>query len=101
MAGTESFKVANSLLDAQSRNCTTWEIGCRSGELQRCRVTERTALGNFVHIMEGIKYSGLNRKLLMDARDASMPGVPSYFTIRKNSVPVPTLGVFMTGYQKL
>jgi hypothetical protein len=69
--------------------------------LHGCRVTGGTALGSFIHITEGFKYSGLYRKLSRGARDASLPGPPSYFTRRKDGIPVPALDLFMTGYKNL
>jgi hypothetical protein len=65
------------------------------------RVTGGTALGSFIHITEGIKYSGLYRKLSRGARDASLPGLPSYFTRGKDGITVPALHLFMTGYKNL
>jgi hypothetical protein len=76
---------------------------CKSlrGRLQSIRTRGATVLGNFSSITEGIKFSGLYRKLHRDNRDTSLPGPPAYFTRRQDGIPVPTLGLFMTGYKNL
>jgi hypothetical protein len=76
---------------------------CKSlrGRLQSIRARGGTVLGNFSSKTEGIKFSGLYRKLHRDDRDASLPGPPAYFTRRRDGIPVPALGVFMTGYKNL
>ncbi len=48
-----------------------------------------------------MKYSGLFRKLAREARDAMYPGLPSFFTRRKDGIPVPALAMFMIGYRNL
>jgi hypothetical protein len=64
---------------------------CKSvrGCLQNNRTREGTVLGNFSSITEGIKFSGLYRKLHRDNKDASLPGPPSYFNSRRDGIPVP------------
>jgi hypothetical protein len=49
--------------------------------LQGRRVNGNNILGSFSLITEGMKYSGLFRKLSREARDALYPRPPSYFTI--------------------
>jgi hypothetical protein len=71
------------------------------GRLKNIRTRGGTVLGNFSSITEGIKFSGLYRKLHRDRRDASLPGPPAYFTRRRDGIPVPSLGLFMTGYKNL
>jgi hypothetical protein len=39
--------------------------------------------------------------LTREARDATHPGPPSFFTRRRDGIPVPTLGLFMSGYRNL
>ena len=58
-------------------------------------------IGSFSQTTANIKYSGLYRKLCREALDASMPGPPSFFTRRKDGIPVPALDRFMTGYRNL
>jgi hypothetical protein len=76
---------------------------CKSlrGCLQSIRITGGIAPGNFRNITEGIKFSGLYRKVKRDNKDASLPGPPSYFTRRRDGIPVPSLDLFMTGYKNL
>jgi hypothetical protein len=69
--------------------------------LQGRKVTGDNVHGNFCQITESVKYSGLFRKLTREARDAMYPGPPSFFTRRRDGIPVPTLGLFMTGYRNL
>jgi hypothetical protein len=45
--------------------------------------------------------SGLYRKLCRDAVDALIPGPPSFYTRRKDGIPVSSLDRFMTGYKNL
>jgi hypothetical protein len=59
--------------------------------LQGRKVNGYNLLGNFGQITEGMKYSGLLRKLAREARDTLHPGPPSYFTRRKDGIPVPAL----------
>jgi hypothetical protein len=61
----------------------------------------KIALGSFINITKGIKYMGLYRQLYRGAQDASLPGLLSYFTRRKDGIPVPALDLFMTGYKNL
>ncbi len=58
-------------------------------------------MGSFSNITEGMKFSGLYRKLNRDNKDASLPGPPSHFTRRRDWIPVPSLDLFMTGYKNL
>jgi hypothetical protein len=69
--------------------------------LQGCRATWDHIFGNFVQITERMKYSGLFRKLTREARDAMYPRPPSFFTRQRDGIPVPALGLFMTGYRNL
>jgi hypothetical protein len=69
--------------------------------IQGRRATGDNVQGNFWQITEGVKYSGLFRKLTRETRDAMHPGPPSFFTKRRDGIPVPTLGLFMSGYRNL
>ncbi len=69
--------------------------------LQGCRVNGNSILGNFGQITESMKYSGLFRKLAREARDAMYPALPSFFTRRKDVIPVLALEMFMTGNRNL
>jgi hypothetical protein len=66
----------------------------------RC-VTGTIVLGAFSQITGSLKMSGIYRKLCREAVDASMPGPPSFYTRRKDGIPVPPLDRFMTGYRNL
>jgi hypothetical protein len=69
--------------------------------LQNMRLSGGIAMSSFSNITEGIKFSGLYRKLNRDNKDASLPEPPSYFTTRRDEIPVPSLDLFMTGYKNL
>ncbi len=71
------------------------------GGLKSIRTRGGTVLGNFSSITEGIKFSGLYRKLHRNGRDAFLPRPPAYFTRRWDGIPVPSLELFMTGYKNL
>ena len=47
------------------------------------------------------KWSGLFRQLNRIETDSTMPGPPSYFTRRRDGIPVPSLQLFMQGYNNL
>jgi hypothetical protein len=69
--------------------------------LQSMRMPGNIVMGSFCHVTEGIKFSGLFRKMSRDNRDATLPGPPSYFTRRRDGIPVPPLDQFMNGYRDL
>jgi hypothetical protein len=69
--------------------------------LQGMRMPGNVVMGSFCHITQGIKFSGLFRKMNRDNRDAALPGPPSYFTRRRDGIPVPPLDQFMRGYRNL
>jgi hypothetical protein len=51
--------------------------------------------------LEGARWSKIYRNLYRDGVDSGMPGPPSYFTRRRDGIPVPSLSKFMAGYAKI
>ena len=58
-------------------------------------------LDSFVQTFQTAKWSKVYRELWREDTDAQLPGPPSYYTRRKNGIPVPSLANFMTGYDNL
>jgi hypothetical protein len=57
--------------------------------------------GSFAQCLRGKKWSGVFRKMSRNAVDNKLPGPPSYFTRRKDGIPVPPLDRFMKGYTNI
>jgi len=51
--------------------------------------------------LERLRWSNLYRKMHRICIDDGMPGPPSFFTRRRDGIPVPPLHKFMAGYRKL
>ena len=51
--------------------------------------------------LDRLRWSNIYRKMHRNCIDQGMPGPPSYFTGRRDGIPVPPLHKFMAGYQKL
>jgi hypothetical protein len=49
------------------------------------------AISSFVQTIDGLKYSGVYRRLCRVALDATMPFPPSFYTRRREGIPVPKL----------
>jgi hypothetical protein len=47
----------------------------------------------------GMRSSGLYRHMRRGAQDSSMPGPPSYFTRRRDGIPMPNLSLLLRGYK--
>ena len=58
-------------------------------------------VSNVLAQLAGLKWSIVYRRLHRNLVDDGMPGPPSYFTRRKDGIPVPTLSRFMAGYRNL
>jgi len=58
-------------------------------------------LDSFFQIIKTAKWSKIYRDARRANIDNQFPGPPSYFTRRKDGIPVPTLAKFMAGYNKL
>jgi hypothetical protein len=56
-------------------------------------------IGNFFQCIGGMRFSGLYRCMRRGAQDSAMPGLQSYFSRRRDGIPVPTLGLLMKGYR--
>jgi hypothetical protein len=77
----------------------------------KCRMLRRTLsnknascpqpLGSFYQVFQSKKWSRLNRELTRSKLDSTMPGPPSYFTRRKDGIPVPPLHKYMGGYDAI
>ena len=57
--------------------------------------------GSFFRETEGIKYSGLYRKLVMEDISNRLPWPPAYFTRQRDGIMVPRLHEFIQGYRNI
>jgi hypothetical protein len=57
--------------------------------------------GPFLKTSLNGKFSSLYRKLFREEQEGGVPGPPSYFTRRRDGIPVPALQKFMQGYKNL
>ena len=57
--------------------------------------------GPFLKTCLNGKFSSLHRKLVREEQEGGVPGPPSYFTRRRDGIPVPALHKFMQGYKNL
>jgi hypothetical protein len=57
--------------------------------------------GPFLKTCINGKFSSLHRKLVREEQESVIPGPPSYFTRRRDGIPVPALHKFMQGYKNL
>ena len=55
----------------------------------------------FARVFLGMKWSNVYRRLHREEGDSKMPGPPSYFTRRRDGIPVPSLKQFMLGYKNI
>jgi len=58
-------------------------------------------VGGFAQCLKGQKWSRLYRKVNRKSIDQGIAGPPSFFTRRRDGIPVPTLDKFMQGYTKM
>jgi hypothetical protein len=61
----------------------------------------KKTIGNFFQNMGGLKFSGLCRRMRREVLDASMPGPPSYFSRRREGIPILSWSLFIKGYKNL
>jgi hypothetical protein len=76
--------------------CKNLRAQVKNKGFRECKTT-----GTFFQNVNALKFSGLCRRMRRRAMDESMPGPPSYFTRRRDGIPVPSLGLFMKGYRNL
>jgi hypothetical protein len=57
--------------------------------------------GPFLKTCLNGKFSSLHRKLVREEQEGGVSGTPSYFTRRRDGIPVPALHKFMQGYKNL
>jgi hypothetical protein len=77
---------------------------CRVLRMRLCALGKRirgAPEGTFGQAIQGVKLSQLYRKMYRKHVDELLPGPPSYFTRRKDGIPVPPLADFMRGYDNL
>ncbi len=55
----------------------------------------------FAKVYLGMKWSRVYRRLHREEGDKKFPGPPSYFTRRRDGIPVPSLHLFMKGYTNI
>jgi hypothetical protein len=67
---------------------------------RRLPATARCPAG-FADMFLGMKWSKLYRSLHREEEDSKLPGPPSYFTRRRDGIPVPPLNRFMMGYRNI
>jgi hypothetical protein len=77
---------------------------CRVLRMRLCALGKRireVPEGTFSQVIKEVKMSQLYRKMYRKHVDGLLPGPPSYFTRRKDGIPVPSLAEFMKGYDNL
>jgi hypothetical protein len=77
---------------------------CRVLRMRLCALGKRIREmpeGTFSQVIKEVKMSQLYRKMYRKHVDGLLPGPPSYFTRRKDGIPVPSLAEFMKGYDNL
>jgi hypothetical protein len=74
---------------------------CRVLRMRLCALGKRVREvpeGTFCQLVQETKMSQLYRRMHRQHVDGLLPGPPSYFTRRKDGIPVPSLADFMKGY---